>query len=238
MSVLVLEARDRVGGRTLNASIGGGKGVEVGGQWVGPTQDRLFALARELGVKTFPTYNTGSNLYYREGTTKRYEATGPLGPVPPDPDGIPDILAALTKLNGLAATVPTDGPWRAAGAKEWDSQTFETWKLANTSTPGGRFLLDVTTESVWAAEPRDVSLLHVLIYTAAARNARTKPDLNRLALVPGGAQEQRFVGGSQQLSLRMAKRLGDRVLVVQRFPRARPSSARRSTTSRSGAGGA
>ena len=50
---VVLEARDRVGGRLLNESIGDGKIVELGGQWVGPTQDRLSALAAELGVDTF-----------------------------------------------------------------------------------------------------------------------------------------------------------------------------------------
>src|ERR687885_1727204 len=56
--VVVLEARDRVGGRTLNHPIGDGKVVELGGQWVGPTQDRVLALAKDLGVATFPTYNS------------------------------------------------------------------------------------------------------------------------------------------------------------------------------------
>ena len=55
-SVVVLEARDRVGGRMLNEDLGDGKVVEVGGQWIGPTQDRMAALAREMGVDTFPTY--------------------------------------------------------------------------------------------------------------------------------------------------------------------------------------
>src|SRR5437764_426308 len=60
--VLVLEARARVGGRTLNHSIGGGHIVEVGGEFVGPTQDRILALAQDVGVKTFPVYNQGSNV--------------------------------------------------------------------------------------------------------------------------------------------------------------------------------
>ena len=60
--VLVLEARDRVGGRTLNHSIGGGHVVEVGGEFVGPTQDRILALSRAVGVNTFPVYNQGSNV--------------------------------------------------------------------------------------------------------------------------------------------------------------------------------
>src|SRR5215470_18587257 len=68
--VLVLEARDRVGGRTLNQDIGGGRVVEMGGQWVGPidgpiTQSEILALAGELGVATFKTYNDGDTLDYR-----------------------------------------------------------------------------------------------------------------------------------------------------------------------------
>src|ERR671917_1904222 len=61
-SVVVVEARDRVGGRVHNHDIGGGNVVEVGAQWIGPTQDRLAALAAELGVETFPTHGEGKNL--------------------------------------------------------------------------------------------------------------------------------------------------------------------------------
>ena len=82
-SVVVLEARDRVGGRTLNAPIGGGEVVEVGGQWVGPTQDRILSLAREVGVKTFDTYIKGKGVLLYKGTRKTFEANGPFGPIPP-----------------------------------------------------------------------------------------------------------------------------------------------------------
>ena len=80
-SVRVLEARDRVGGRTLNASIGDGNVVEMGGQWVGPTQDRVLALAEELGVETFPTYYEGRNVLDLAGKRRTYKGTIPrLGP--------------------------------------------------------------------------------------------------------------------------------------------------------------
>src|SRR3954451_18970304 len=69
---LVLEARDRVGGRTLNEPIGDGKVVEVGGQWIGPGQDRIAALARELGVDTFPTHTAGENVIEFHGKLRRY----------------------------------------------------------------------------------------------------------------------------------------------------------------------
>src|SRR5215208_2448391 len=70
--VVVLEARDRVGGRTLNEPIGDGKVVEIGAQWVGPTQDRVIALIGELGLETFPTYVAGKNVFERGGNLSRY----------------------------------------------------------------------------------------------------------------------------------------------------------------------
>ncbi len=52
-SVRVLEARNRVGGRIWNHDLGGGKVSERGGTFVGPTQDRLMALANKMNVGTF-----------------------------------------------------------------------------------------------------------------------------------------------------------------------------------------
>jgi monoamine oxidase len=205
-TVAVLEARDRVGGRTLNAQLGQGKVVEIGGQWIGPTQDRRNAVSKELGIKQFPTYQTGKNLYYRDGVKSLYTGT-----IPPAKTGLIDVANSLQKLNDMAATVPVSAPWKAPRAAEWDSQTFETWKLANNTTAEGRDLLDLTIEAIWAAEPRDVSLLHVLFYIASARNEKTKPDLNRLINTTGGAQERRFVGGSQLVSIKLAARLGRRI---------------------------
>lgn len=213
-SVIVLEARPRVGGRTLNHSLGNGKVVEVGGQWVGPTQDAILALAKDLGVKTFKTYNDGDYVYVRNGTMTRYKANGPLGAVPPDPTGVADAFGAILKLNGMAKDVPVDAPWTAKHAVEWDSQTFETWKLANTTTASGRFLLDLAIQAAWAAEPRDVSLLHVLFYIRAATNETTAPDMQRLVNTAGGAQESRFVGGSQLVSILLAKRLGQQRVLL------------------------
>jgi monoamine oxidase len=105
-SVVVLEARGRVGGRTLNHAIGGGEVVEVGGQWVGPTQDVLLGLARELKVDTFKTYFQDDAVYLRNGQRSTFSTATLL---PPDPD-IADAAGAILKLNQLAATVPVEAP--------------------------------------------------------------------------------------------------------------------------------
>jgi monoamine oxidase len=212
-SVIVVEARDRVGGRTLNHDLGPthpGKIVEVGGEWVGPTQDHVIALAKDLGIGTFKTFNDGNNVYYANGTLLPYAAGGPLGPVPPDPTGGAEAEAAITLINQMAATVPVAAPWTAPNATAWDSQTLETWKQNNLHTPNGQALLDAGIEAVFAAEPRDISLLFGLFYTASATNESTAPDINRLFSTPGGAQDSRLVGGSQLISIRMAQELETR----------------------------
>lgn len=212
-SVIVLEARDRVGGRTLNADLGGGKVVEVGGQWVGPTQDRVLALAGEVGVATYKTYQGGQGVLSYRGARSTFALGGPLGPIPPVLDGVVDAAVALQKLDALAATIPVDAPWSAPNAVDLDSQTFETWLRANSATPGGRFLLELGFASVFAAEPRDVSLLFALFYLAAAGNEHTTGTFERLLNTTGGAQESRFVGGSQRISQLVARSLGRRVVL-------------------------
>ncbi len=200
---VVLEARDRVGGRTLNHPIGDGKIVEVGGQWVGPTQTRVLELMRELGLESFPTYHEGEHVIEYEGDLDRY--TGTI------PKLVKRVLAdfgqAQWKLDRMARKVPVEAPWTAPKAKEWDSQTLWSWMRRNVYTRGGREGLSLGVEAVWAAQPEDLSLLHVLFYIASAGG------LDALWDTEGGAQDARVVGGSQLISIRMAEELGDRVVL-------------------------
>ena len=128
-SVVVLEARDRVGGRTFDRPIDGRKVVELGGQWAGPGQDKVLALAKEMGIKTFETYAQGKNLMYRNGKLTRWS-----GSVPPvNPASLAELGVMISRLNSMAATVG-DEPWKAANAEQWDSETIETWTEANSHT--------------------------------------------------------------------------------------------------------
>ena len=76
-SVVVLEARDRVGGRTLNHPLPGGHVADLGGTWIGPTQNAVAALAAELGLATFAQVDDGNALYYRDGVVPPYPSGGP-----------------------------------------------------------------------------------------------------------------------------------------------------------------
>ena len=140
----MVEARDRVGGRLLNEEIGDGKVVEVGGQWIGPTQERLAALAAELGVGTFPTHDEGRHLIEMEGKLASY--TGALtdariGLVRElsraiSPLALADFEQARGRLDRMAREVPLEEPWMAPRAADWDGQTFATWVGRNTRTRG------------------------------------------------------------------------------------------------------
>jgi monoamine oxidase len=214
-SALVLEARDRVGGRTLNHHLGRGKVVEVGGQWIGPTQDHLARLAKELHIKTFKTYNNGNYLFYENGKLTPYSPKGPFGAIPPDITADVQLEVVIQKMDSMAKTVPLEAPWTAPNASDWDGQTAETFKRANTLNANAANLLDLGIESVFACEPRDISLLHVLFYIHSAGNETTPGNFERLINTAGGAQYSRFVGGSQLISIRMAEHLGKRVLLNQ-----------------------
>ena len=201
--VVVLEARDRVGGRLLNHDIGNGKVVEVGGQWIGPTQNRIADLARELGVDTFHTYDEGENLLEFRGRLKRYTGTIPrLGLVT-----LLDYAQAQLRLDRMARRVPLDAPWEAPNAARLDSQTAASWMRRNLLTKAARDFFELAVEAVWAAQPEDISLLHLLFYTHSGGG------LDRLVDTDGGAQQDRFVGGSQRVPIAMAGELGERVVL-------------------------
>lgn len=206
VDVLVVEARERVGGRLLNHAVdlpGASPGtvVEIGGQWVGPTQDRVLALIRELGLQTFQTYNDGRLVDVRNGRRSEYSGRIPPGALL----GAAEAQLAMTRLNRMARKVPLDRPWTAAKAAQWDSMTFQSWMDATLYTDDGRSLIQLAIEAVFAAHPRDLSLLHVLFYIHSAGS------LERLVDTIGGAQDSRIVGGSQRIALALAAALGGRV---------------------------
>jgi monoamine oxidase len=215
-SVLVLEARDRVGGRTLNHPLGHGKVVEAGGEWVGPTQDRVHALMKELHLTTYPQYVEGNHVYLFEGTRMNYTESGPTGTAPPDPTIVAEVASTVQLLDTLSQQVPVEAPWTAKRAAEWDQQTLETWLRANTVSERFRDLARLAVRSIFGAEPREMSFLFALFYIAAAGNEHTPGTFERLFSTRNGSNQDRLHGGSQLISLRLARRLGRRRVLLRR----------------------
>lgn len=203
IDVIVLEARACVGGRVYSRPASDGTLLDLGAQWIGPTQERLAALAASVGVTTFLSYDTGNNIEYRNGQRSLYSGAIPTG----DPLVSMEAVEAMLNLNIMASEVPLDAPWTAPRAAEWDAQTVATWMDANISSEGARALLTLAVQAVFSAEPRDISLLHFLFYVHSGGN------LNQLVSVTRGAQERRFHGGAQAIANRVAGELGQRIVL-------------------------
>ncbi len=227
VEVRVLEARSRVGGRTEGGHAADGTPLELGGQWIGPTQTRMYALAAELGLETFPTYNTGRHVIDLGGRQTRMASQ--RGAVPKlNPFVLADLFQGMTRFKRLADRVPLDRPWTAPGARALDNQTFETWIVRNLRTPTARTYFRVATEAVFSAESGNLSALHALFY------AHSGTDLEGLLSTDQGAQQDRIVGGSIRMSQALADALGDRVILDRPVRRIEQDRSRVSVTTRDG----
>jgi monoamine oxidase len=201
-SCLLLEARDRVGGRTFTQKLGK-DWVDVGGQWIGPTQDRLAALARELDVPIFPQHHEGKKVLSWGGKLSTFKGSLPWLSLATQLElGLLDL-----RVKRYGKTFAADAPWNARRAAEWDGETVESWKRKHLRARGSRLFLDIVVRAVFTSEPRDLSFLYFLSYIKSGHG------LEMLTSIPGGAQESRFVGGAQKLSIRMAEALGNRVVL-------------------------
>jgi monoamine oxidase len=202
--VVVLEARHRVGGRTEGGHTADGTPIELGGQWIGPTQTRMYELVAELGLETFTTYNDGQLVVDLGGRQSRMASH--RGAVPKlNPFALADLAQGLARFTRLASRIPLEEPWRADDAARLDGETFETWIRRNLRTPTGRAYFRVACEAVFSAESTDLSALHALFY------AHSGTDLETLISVDRGAQQDRIVGGSIRIAETMAAALGDRI---------------------------
>ena len=199
--VVVLEARDRVGGRTENVDIGG-QPNEIGGQWVAPYQDELKGLLGELGIDLFPSHRTGRHVYVGpDGDVTRYEGhDAPLS----DAAGR-SYAEGVAKLDALAESLDPDVPWEHPDAAALDARTYESWLQAEVGDEAARDLLRSFLAGGFMTKPAEsFSLLAGLWVIAGAGSVDNlfEPDL---------CLAYRVVGGSQLIALRLAEELGERV---------------------------
>jgi monoamine oxidase len=201
---LVLEADGRVGGRILTEEVLPGLPIELGAQWIGDTHHRMFRLAAELEVETYPQYNHGETSYDLDGSgvlrEKDFRARFA--------DELTDLEGVLRHLDELAAEVPVEAPWLAPRAPEWDVITASTWYDAQGLSPVARALLEICTVGILAVPSVEVSFLHLLF---TIQTCGVTSDL--FAESEGGAQTTRFVGGTGEIPRRLAALIADHIIL-------------------------
>lgn len=205
-TTVVVEARDRVGGRT-HSVIQDSRLIEYGGQWTGPTQDRVLGLIAEFGLDTFTQYSAGDNLQFTGSRLLRYSGAIPTG----DPVQAADLAEALVELTTRAMDLDPAQPWAHPFAAEFDAMTLETWIGAQPFGDGAKNWLRAMARALFPAEPGEISLLHALFYLCSGGGAE------RMMGTVNSAQQTRITDGAQALSLRLAGlvrgRPGGRILL-------------------------
>ncbi|WP_353827852.1 flavin monoamine oxidase family protein [Agromyces sp. SYSU T0242] len=203
--VVVLEARDRVGGRLWTGEIDGAM-LEIGGQWVSPDQDALIETLDDLGLETYERYREGQNVYIAEdGERRLFE--GEIFPVPARTEG--EIVGLIEKLDDLVAEIDPDAPWTHPRAKELDEISFAHWLETQTDDVEARLNIGMFIAGAMLTKPTHAfSALQALLMAASAGSFSHLVDADFIL-------DKRVVGGLQQVPLRMAERLGDRVRLNQ-----------------------
>lgn len=198
--VVVFEGRDRVGGRAYTTTVAGVP-VDLGATFIGPTQDAVAALAAELGCQTVRTYNRGKNLIRWRGRVRSYRSTVPRLSILE----LLDVSRIQWRFERLGKQIPVAAPWTAPSAHRLDDLSLEGWLRSVHASASTRDLMAIMSRVTWGSEPGAVSMLHAVRYVKAAGGIGCMLD------VEGGAQQDRFPGGTQQVAVRMAEELGERV---------------------------
>src|SRR6478752_6681898 len=203
LSVAVVEARDRVGGRLWTDVIDGAM-LEIGGQWVSPDQDALKETIEELGLETYDRYRDGDSVYVGpDGASTRF--TGEMFPVAPETER---VIAEITeRLDAMVAEIDPDRPWAHEKAAEWDRVSWDAWLRAQTDDDEAVRNLAFATGSAMLTKPTHTfSLLQSLLMAASAGSYSNLVDADFIL-------DKRVVGGLQQVPILLAERLGDDVLL-------------------------
>jgi len=226
-SVRVLEARDRIGGRTRTDTIGG-RVVDVGGQWIGAGHDRLRELTRAAGLDVRPQYTEGSKLLQLStdapGRVRRYDGLIPKVSWP----ALAELELAIRSLERKARRIDPAAPWEADRAEAWDARTLASWARLRFRTRGGREVFDAAVRAVMTAEPSALSFLHFLFYCAS------NDGFEALTSTRDGAQADIVVGGVPAVARWMAAPFTDGVHLNEPVTRVQQSQDGVSVTTTTG----
>jgi len=222
LTTAVLEARDRVGGRVRSIALSDRVAIDQGGQFIGPPREGPWLMdevCRALGVQRFRTPGQGEKLVVVGDRRLRYRGLAPTRPR----RAALDLVHAKNRLERLARELPIGAPWLADGGARLDEQTYDAWIARNVRTRQSRALLRLATETLYAASPEELSLLHALAYVRSAGRGH----LTFLARIARGHQQEQLRGGAQTVPDKLAAPLADRIALGAEIREVEVRSAQR-----------
>ncbi|ORW86786.1 monoamine oxidase [Mycobacterium sp. IEC1808] len=199
-SVALLEARDRVGGRTFTVTRDDGTWIDRGGAWVGPGQDRIYAMMHEFGVPEYKQHNDGDAMMVLDGKKHRYGGTIPWSM---SPWAVANLGVGLLSFENMCKSIPREAPWEAKNAAEWDRISLGEWIDKNTMSQQAREMLDMALSGVYTSAGSETSLLWALLQMGSGGGPTF------VISGKGGAQDARPVGGMGAIYRQIAAELGD-----------------------------
>jgi monoamine oxidase len=205
-TVVLLEARDRVGGRTFTEVRSDGTWIDRGGAWIGPGQDRIHALMTEFGVPSYKQYNDGEAMMIVGDKQYRYSGTVPRSL---SPWASLNLGTAFLELSRMCKTIPLEEPWNAKKAAEWDRISAGHWLDRRVRSRAARDMLETAIGGTYTSETSEVSLLYVLHQMASGGGPSFVFDIE------GGAQDSRIVGGMGAVYGPMVSEIGDSLHLSQ-----------------------
>ncbi|MBI3758802.1 MAG: FAD-dependent oxidoreductase, partial [Deltaproteobacteria bacterium] len=192
-AVAVLEARNRVGGRTDSQRVGNAV-FDLGAQWLGPGEERCYRLVRELGLTLFPTFCRGTKVLDINGRRSTY--TGPIPSV--SPLQLLQLQLAISLIDRAAKQVPSASPWSAARAAKWDAMTVEAWRKRVVWSRDADTVLDIALRTPFGTEGNEMSMLGLLTFVSGGGG------IAHMTTIEHGSQQDRIVEGAHQFSTRIA----------------------------------
>jgi monoamine oxidase len=205
-SVALLEARDRVGGRTFTVVREDGTWIDRGGAWIGPGQDAIYALMKEFGVPSYKQFTDGDAMMFVDGKKYRYTGTIPLSM---SPWAVANIGAVFVELTQMCKSIPLEAPWKAPKADKWDRLSWAAWLERHTLSKPAHQLLDYSIAGLYTSAASEISLLFVLYQMASAGGP------SFVLGVKDAAEDARPVGGMGAIHRAVAAELGDAIHLSQ-----------------------
>jgi monoamine oxidase len=205
-SVALLEARDRVGGRTFTEVRDDGWWIDRGGAWIGPGQDAIYGLMNEFGVPSYKQYVDGDAMMFVDGKKYRYKGTIPLSM---SPWAVANIGAVFLELTQMCKSIPLEAPWEAPKAQKWDQLSWAAWLDRNTLSKPAHEILESSISGLYTSAASEVSLLFVLYQMASCGGP------SFVLGVKDAAEDARPVGGMGAIHRGVAAELGDAIHLSQ-----------------------